>query len=63
MTKEDAQYESLFSMYQNAVKNFRHEEFWADYRDRRLNLPPEESYEIQFFENAVQCYLTIKDPD
>lgn len=61
MTKEDAQYESLFAMYQNIVKHFRHDEFWADYRDRRLAHPPQRSDESHFFEYVVQNYLAIKD--
>ena len=61
MTKEDAQYESLFGMYQSIVKHFRHDEFWADYRDRRLAHPPQPDDESFFFEYAVQRYLTIKD--
>jgi len=61
MTKEDAQYESLFAMYQNIVKHFYHDEFWADYRERRLAHPPQSAHASYFFEYAVQRFLSIKD--
>lgn len=61
MTKEDTQYESLFGMYQMIEKHFRHDEFWADYRDRHLTHPPQPDDESSFFEYAVQRYMTIKD--
>ncbi len=61
MTKDDAQYESLFGRYQTIVNHFRHDEFWADYRDRRLAQTPQLSDEISFFEYAIQRFLTIKD--
>ena len=61
MTKDDAQYESLFAMYQNIVKHFHHDEFWADYRDRRLAHPPQPADSSYFFEYTVQRFLSIKD--
>lgn len=61
MTKEDAQYESLFATYQNIMKHFHHDEFWADYRERRLAHPPQPANSSYFFEYAVQRYLSIKD--
>ncbi|MFX0209298.1 MAG: leucine-rich repeat domain-containing protein [Candidatus Hodarchaeota archaeon] len=61
MTKEDAQYESLFAMYQNIVKHFHHDEFWLDYRNRRLAHPPQPADSSYFFEYTVDRFLAIKD--
>ena len=61
LSEEDNKHQSLFDMYNKIIQNFRHEEFWADYRDRRLATPINESPETKFFEFAVDCYVKIKD--
>jgi hypothetical protein len=59
--EDDVQIQTLYRMYDNIIRHFRHEEFWADYRDRRLQVPPDQSYEVRFFEFAVKQFLTIKN--
>ncbi|MFW9856845.1 MAG: leucine-rich repeat domain-containing protein [Candidatus Thorarchaeota archaeon] len=61
LPKEDLPYRDLFQRYQNIIRYFRHEEYWPDYRDRRLKTPPENSDEVRFFEYLVERYMEIKD--
>jgi len=59
--ENDPPSQTLYRMYEKIVKNFRIEEFWADYRDRRMLVPSAQSYEVRFFESAVEWYLSIKN--
>jgi len=59
--ENDPPSQTLYPMYEKIIKNFRFEEFWADYRDRRMLVPSAQSYEVRFFESAVEWYLSIKN--
>ncbi|MHA2345092.1 MAG: hypothetical protein ACXACP_00095, partial [Candidatus Hodarchaeales archaeon] len=59
--KQDPAIQSLYESYTGIMKHFRHDEFWADFRDRRLETPIADSPNLQFFDFALHTYLKIKD--
>ena len=61
LTETDAPQQALFETYTQIQQHFTHDEFWADYRDRRLATPVATDPNAAFFEFAVQNYLQIKD--
>jgi len=57
---DDLEVAKIYKHYSDIVRNFRHDEFWADFQERRMQFKDQKPESVTFFDFLVTTYLKIK---